>query len=199
MSSAGQRPLDEETARATVKAAFAAVTADDVRVNIDARETGFVRYAVNEVTTAGQIIDVETTVTCAVGAKHASVSIHGLRAEDVAAAARRALEQARIAPDDPEWVPTPGPAIMKPVMTSWSDTLVSPADRAALVADSIAEAKKQGLTAYGFIQNQRTSAATATRAGFFGLHHATRVFETLKIKRQAAPSRCREKPFGEIP
>ena len=48
MSSAGQRPLDEETARATVKAAFAAVTADDVRVNIDARETGFVRYALGE-------------------------------------------------------------------------------------------------------------------------------------------------------
>ena len=35
-----ERPLDEETARAAVKAAFEAVNADDVRVNIEASERG---------------------------------------------------------------------------------------------------------------------------------------------------------------
>ncbi|MDB4964389.1 MAG: TldD/PmbA family protein [Myxococcales bacterium] len=169
------RPLDEEAARAAVKAAFGAVTADDVRVNIDASETGFLRYAVNEVTTSGQVTDVVTAVSCAVGNKHASVTIHGLRVEDVAAAARRALEQARIAPDDPEWVASPGAATMKPVTAGWSETAVSASDRAALVADSIGEAKKQGLTTYGFIQSQRTSQVSATRAGFFGMHHGTSV------------------------
>ena len=33
-----ERPLDEESARAAVKAAFEAVNADDVRVNISASE-----------------------------------------------------------------------------------------------------------------------------------------------------------------
>jgi len=62
-----ERPLDEQSARAAVKAAFEAVTADDVRVNIDASERAFLRYAVNEVTTSGQVTDAETTVTCALG------------------------------------------------------------------------------------------------------------------------------------
>ncbi|MGZ3441700.1 MAG: metallopeptidase TldD-related protein [Polyangia bacterium] len=168
-----QRPLDEQTARAAVKAAYEAVTADDVRVTIDASDRAFLRYAVNEVTTSGQITDAETEVTCAVGAKHASVTIHGVRAADVAAAARRALELARVAPDDPEFVPSPGPATMKPVMVGWSEALVSPDDRAALVADGIAEAKKQQLVSYGFVEHSRQTTVTATRAGFFGIHHQT--------------------------
>ena len=131
-----ERPLDEEAARAAVKAAFEAVTADDVRVNIDGSERAFLRYAVNEVTTSGQVTDAQTSVTCAVGAKHATVTIHGVRPADVAAAAKRALELARVAPDDPEYVPSPGAATMKPVPAAWSDAPVTPDDRAALVADA---------------------------------------------------------------
>ncbi|HXU69754.1 MAG TPA: metallopeptidase TldD-related protein [Polyangia bacterium] len=168
-----ERPLDEGTARAAVKAAFEAVNADDVRVNIEASETGFLRYAVNEVTTSGQVTDATTTVTCAVGPKHATVAIHGVRPTDVAAAARRALELARVAPDDPEYVPSPGAATMKPVTAAWSDMPVGPDDRAALVADAIAVAKKEGLLGYGFVRNFRVTEVAATRRGFFGIHHGT--------------------------
>ena len=168
-----ERPLDEEQARAAVKAAFEAVNADDVRVNISASESAFLRYAVNEVTTSGQITDADTEVTCAVGAKHATVTIHGVRAADVAAAARHALELARVAPDDPEFVPSPGPATMKPVMAAWSDVPMTADDRAALVADAIAEAKKQQLIGYGFLSHERRTEVTATRRGFFGIHHQT--------------------------
>ena len=167
------RPLDEATARAVVKAAFEAVKADDVRVNINAIETGFLRYAVNQVTTSGQVTDATTAVTCAVGSKHATVSIHGLRPADVAAAARRALELARLAPDDPEYVPSPGPATMKPVINAWSETPASADDRAAMVADAIAEAKKHALVGAGYLQHDRWTEVTATRAGFFGIHHQT--------------------------
>jgi predicted Zn-dependent protease len=167
------RPLDEATARAAVKAAYDAVTAEDVRVNIRSTDGGFLRYAVNQVTTSGQVIDAVTSVTCAVGKKHATVTLHGVRPPDVAAAAKRALELARVAPDDPEFVPSPGAATLKPVPAAWSDAPVTADDRAALVAGAIAEAKKQKLLAYGFIANERISEVTATRRGFFGIHHAT--------------------------
>ena len=166
-----ERPLDEATARAVVKAAFEAVNADDVRVNISAIETGFLRYAVNQVTTSGEVTDARTAVTVAVGAKHATVTIHGLRNSDVAAAARRALELARLAPDDPEYVPSPGPATMKPVVGAWSDAGATADDRAALVADAIAEAKKHELVGAGYLEHNRWSEVTATRRGFFGIHH----------------------------
>lgn len=168
-----ERPLDEQAARAAVKAAFEAVAADDVRVNIVARERAFLRYAVNEVTTSGQVTDAVTEVTCAVGARHAAVSIHGVRPADVAAAARHALELARVAPEDPELVPSPGAATMKPVPAAWSDAPMSADDRAALVADAIAAATKQQLVGYGFLQHERRSEVTATRRGFFGIHHQT--------------------------
>lgn len=168
-----ERPLDEATARAAVKAAFEAVNADDVRVNIEASEAAFLRYAVNQVTTSGQVTDAQTSVTCAVGEKHATVTIHGVRPAEVAAAAKHALELAHVAPDDPEYVPSPGPATMKPVMVGWSNAPVTADDRAALVADAIAEAKKRDLIGYGFVQHERRTEVTATRAGFFGIHHQT--------------------------
>lgn len=170
-----QRPLDEEAARAAVKAAFDAVSADDVRVNIDAREAAFIRYAVNEVTTSGQVTDATTAVSCAIGQKHGTVAIHGIRPADVAAAAKRALELARVAPDDPELMPSPGAATMKPVPQAWSDAAVTADDRAALVADGIGEARKQKLIAFGFLHDRRVTEVTATRKGFFGIHHATDV------------------------
>lgn len=168
-----EKPLDEATARAAIKAAFDAVTADDVRVNIEAEESGFLRWAVNQVTTSGQVIDVRTQVTCALGSKHASVDLHGLAPADVAAAAKRALELARVAPDDPEFVPSPGPATMKPVPAAWSDVAVRADDRAALAGDAIAEAKKQQLVGFGFVNDQRYTEVVATRRGFFGMHHGT--------------------------
>ena len=59
-----------------------------------------------------------------------------------------------MAPDDPEFVPSPGPAAMKPVPAAWSDALVTADNRAAAVADAIAEAKKQKLIGYGFVQQR---------------------------------------------
>jgi predicted Zn-dependent protease len=169
------RPLDEEQARAVVQAAFAAVRADDVRVNIDARESAFVRFARNEATTSGQITDVVVKVSCALQSRHATVEVHGLRSDDVQKAARRARELAELAPQDPEYLPSPGPSPLKPVAGAWSDAPLGPDERAALVATAIDEAKRRQLVGFGFLEQQRTTKVTATRAGFFGIHHGTAV------------------------
>jgi predicted Zn-dependent protease len=168
-----QRPLDETQARAAVKAAFDAVDVADVRVNIDAGERGFVRWAANGATTAGQVSELEVRVSCAVGAKHASVMVNGLDGANIAAAARRALELARLAPDDPELMPALGPSAFKPVAVAWSDAPVTADDRAAVAATAIDEAKKQALVSAGYVHADRSSSVVATRAGFFGLHHQT--------------------------
>jgi predicted Zn-dependent protease len=168
-----QRPIDEDEARTVVKAAFDAVDVADVHVRIQGSETGFLRWANNGATTSGQVTDATVTVSCAVGMRHGSVDVHGLVPGEIAAAARRALELAKLAPDDPEYVPSLGAATVKPVALAWSDTPVSADDRAAAVADAIGETKKQSLVGAGFIESFRRSEVVATRAGFFGLHHAT--------------------------
>jgi predicted Zn-dependent protease len=178
------KPLDEKQAHAAIEAAFNAVKEDDVRVVIAAEERGFLRFAVNEATQSGVITDAETTVMVAKGTRHAMVTMHGLVPAAVAEAARRARAQAELAPEDPEYVPSPAAASMRTVPAAWSDATAhaTPDDRAALVADCIAEAKKQQLVAAGFVDHVRESTVTATRAGFFGLHHGTRLQMTSTVR-----------------
>jgi predicted Zn-dependent protease len=174
---ATNRPLDEKVARAAVDAVFGAVKEQDVSVNLEATERGFLRYAVNEATQSGVVSDVAASVTVAIGTRHASVTVHGLQPALVAEAARRARALAELAPEDPEYMPSPAAASMRTVPAAWSDTTarLTPDDRAALVADCIGEAKKQQLIAAGFVDHVRRTTVVATRAGFFGLHSGTHI------------------------
>jgi predicted Zn-dependent protease len=170
-----QHPLDEATARAAVNAAFDAVKADDLRVEIKASTTGFTRYAANEVTTSGVADDVEVSISCAVGRKHASVTLNGLDSGRIADAARRALALAELAPEDPEFVPDVGATELQPVPAAWSDAAASagPEARADLVATGLAEVKKRKLIGAGFVQQECGTEVVATRRGFFAVHHGS--------------------------
>lgn len=172
-----QHPVNENDLKAALRAACKAAPGAEVTVSIEAKDGGFLRYAVNQATQSGLVSDVAVSVTCAVGKRHASASVHGLRLDEIAQAARRALELARQAPEDPDWLPPLGPASFRPVPVAWSDEVASltPQQCAAAVAESIAECKSQGLIGAGFLEHSRTSEAIATSAGFFGLHHSTRV------------------------
>jgi predicted Zn-dependent protease len=81
----------------------------------------------------------------------------------------------RLAPEDPEFVPYPGAAKLAPIEAAWSEktALQSPAERAQLVADAIAQAKKRGVVLAGFLSQTARTEAVATRRGFFGVHHGT--------------------------
>ena len=172
-----QHPLNQNEVKAALRAACKAAPGAQVTVSIDAKEGGFLRYAVNQATQSGLVSDITVSVTCALGKRHASSSVHGLRLDEIAEAARRALQLARSAPEDPEWLPPLGAATFKPVPEAWSDAVasLSPQQCAAAVAEGIAECKAQGMVGAGFLEHGRTSEAFATSAGFFGLHHGTRV------------------------
>lgn len=170
-------PLQENQVKAALRAACKAAPGAQVSMSIGASESGFLRYAVNQATQSGLVSDVSVSLTCSLGKRHASASVHGLRLDDVAATAARALELARHAPEDPEWLPPLGAADFKPVPAAWSDAVaaLSPHQCAVSVAECIAEFKSQGLIGAGYLEHSRSSEAFATSAGFLGLHHATRV------------------------
>jgi len=169
--------LTQNELKAALRAASKAAPGAEVTVSIDAKEGGFLRYAVNQATQSGLVSDITVSVTCALGKRHASSSVHGLRLDDIAEAARRALQLARSAPEDPEWLPPLGAASFKPVPMAWSDAVagLSPHQCAAAVAEGIAECKGQGLVGAGFLEHSRNWEGYATSAGFFGLHQSTRV------------------------
>jgi predicted Zn-dependent protease len=172
-----QHPLNESQLKAALRAACKGAPGADVQLSIMARESGFLRYAVNQATQSGVVSDLSVSVTCALGKRHASAEVHGLRLDEIAETSRRALELARRAPEDPEWLAPLGRAALQPVAVAWSDAAaaLSPQQCAAAVAESIAECKSQGLIGAGFLEHSRSSEALATSAGFLGLHHGTRV------------------------
>jgi predicted Zn-dependent protease len=80
-------------------------SADDTIVNLVSREGGNTRFAGNGVTTSGEVSNVEVTVTSAFGSRTGSAETNGIDGEAIAAVVARAEEAARLAPEDPEYVP----------------------------------------------------------------------------------------------
>ena len=97
-----ERPLDEAIGARRGQGGVRAVTADDVRVNIDASGIGAsaLRRQRGDHVGTGHRRE-HRGRPAPIGDEHATVTIHGVRPADVAAAARHALELARVAPDDP--------------------------------------------------------------------------------------------------
>jgi predicted Zn-dependent protease len=97
--------MTEQEARRIVDAVMEHATADATIVNLVSREGGNTRFAVNGVTTSGEVADLSVTVTSAFGTKSGTAETNGVDDEAIAVVVRRAEEAARLAPEDPEYMP----------------------------------------------------------------------------------------------
>src|SRR2546422_8697440 len=83
--------------------------ADHTRVNINSGISGFTRTAINRVTTAGETNNVTVRVTSVFGKRVASVDTNRLDNASLERAVRNAEALAKIAPENPEYLPELGP------------------------------------------------------------------------------------------
>lgn len=161
--------LTEAEARDVVDAVLEASGADAVEIDVGSRDGGNVRFANNGVTTAGQVTDVEVSVTATFGTRSGSASTNATDADALREVVRRAERAARLAPDDPEHVPPLEP-VEYPALDAWSDATASfgPAERADAAAAGIGEAAARETTIAGFLESWSQGSATANSAGLFG-------------------------------
>ena len=77
-------------------------------MNIESGLSGFTRVAINRITTAGETTDVTVQVTSVFGKRVASVETNRLDDDSLRRAVRDAEALARLAPENPEYLPELG-------------------------------------------------------------------------------------------
>ncbi len=177
--------LTREEAQQVVEKAVGLSRADGVEAQVTSGYTGNVRFAANQMSTAGATANAQLAVRSTFGLKHAAVTTNDLSDESI----RRAVEQseriARLSPDDPETMPDLPPQRYAPV-TSWFErtAALTPADRAraALTALELARASDGQLAAAGYLEAGMGAAAIGNKAGLFAYHRNTRCTYTLTVR-----------------
>ena len=141
------------------------------------------RYALNSVSTSGIVNNADLAVQVAFGKRIGTATINEFDDTSLEKVVRRAEELARLAPENPEFVP----AIEKQNYKA-SDTYVEktaaigPDYRAQVAADCIEPCKKDKLVAAGFFTNNERVTAIANSKGNFGYQKSTGVDFTCTVR-----------------
>lgn len=158
--------------------------ADTVKVTVNGGYTANVRFADNQMSTAGSAVDLNIQVESAFGNRHAVVVTNDTGDE----ALRRTVEQserlARLAPEDPEAMPELGPQVM-PEVEAWFPSVADmTAEHRARVALTALEPTRQAgdLRAAGFLVTNAGASAIGNNRGLFAYHRATNANYTLTVR-----------------
>ena len=136
------RGLTREQAGALAKRVLSLSKASECRVTIGSGARGNTRFAVNQISTAGDNTDTTVNVRSVFGARAGNASTNKLDDAGIRAAVDTSERIARLSPDDPEYMPELEPQQYKDG-TGWADATATldPGGRATAVA-RITEASK---------------------------------------------------------
>ena len=128
----------KEQAQALLKKVLSYSKAEECEVNLGGSEGGNVRYALNAVSTAGDISNIGLSVTSVYGKKAGSASIDQFDDASLERVVRRSEELAQLAPENPEYMPMLGPREFKESITFNANTAaMTPESRADMVGKSL--------------------------------------------------------------
>src|SRR5262245_34310800 len=157
--------------------------ADHTRVNVTSGISGVTRTAINRITTAGETNDVSIRITSVFGKRVASVDTNRLDDPSLQRAVNDAESLAKLAPENPEYLPELGEQKFMAVdgyYASTGDLTTESRARAASLGLKAAEPSK--FVAAGFIDMRAGSQAVATSNHLFGYYSGTGVASTLTIR-----------------
>ena len=175
--------LTEKEAKAILKKVLAFSKADECECNLNGQLSGNVRYARNTVTTAGEISDLTLAVQSTFGKQNGVATINEFDDASLEKVVRRSEELAKLAPENPEYMPFHKPQKYLKTSTSFKSTAtVTPEDRAQAADDSISPSKKNKLVASGFLNDSQTMSAIMNSHGLFAYNVSTNVSFSATIR-----------------
>lgn len=175
--------LTESEAKALLEKVLKYSKADECTVNISGEIKGNIRYALNEVSTSGSLINKNLVVQSAFGKKVGTATIDEFDEESLEKVVRRAEELAKLAPENPEHMEELGPQqYIKSNAFFESTNSITAATRAEAVSKSLALSDKNGLTSAGFLENQSGFSATMNSKGLFAYYPSTSVNYSLTVR-----------------
>jgi predicted Zn-dependent protease len=182
---AAEALVSRDEAQRIIEGALKLSKADSIEVNLGGGRQRNVRFAANQMSTAGVVTDLSMVVSSSFGPKHAITTTNDLSPEGIERAVRQSEAIARLAPDDPEAMPRLAQQSIAPLPGAWDeDTFALDAAagaRAALTALGPARAKGN-LAAAGFLQVDANINSLGNSAGLFQYHRGTKANYTLTVR-----------------
>ncbi|GHA73847.1 TldD/PmbA family protein [Cognatilysobacter bugurensis] len=173
----------EEQARAILDKVIKLCKADQCTASLTGSVDGNVRFALNNISTSGIVDNTELGVEVAYGKRVGTATINEFDDASLERVVRRAEELAKLAPENPEFMPAIGKQTYKASPTfSASTAAITPEFRAQVAADSIAPCKAEKLVAAGFLEDGQSFVAFANSNGNFGYQRGTKFDYTCTVR-----------------
>ncbi|MES2129391.1 MAG: TldD/PmbA family protein [Pseudomonadota bacterium] len=175
--------LSQEETRRITDRVMSFTKADECSVLIQGNRTGNIRYARNNVSTAGLVEDTQLTVQVAYGKKQGTAQINEFDDKSLEKVVRRAEDLARLAPENPEFMPAVAKQDFKASGTYSDKTAaIDPEFRAQTAAYSIEASKKNKLVCAGFFTDSTQFETIANSNGVFGHQMSTGLDFTCTVR-----------------
>lgn len=175
--------LTKEQAKKIIDKVLAFSKADETSVSLSGARTGNIRYARNSVSTSGETNNMSLAVTAVFGKKSGTATINEFDDASLEKTVRRAEEIAKLAPDNPEYVPMLGPQKYLEI-NGYSDSTanITPEARAKAAFDSIDPCAKKNLVSAGYLEDTTGFSAIGNSKGLFGYNKATSVDFSVTVR-----------------
>ena len=158
--------------------------AESVQVNIGGGYSANVRFADNQMSTAGGVTDFTVVIQSSFGKKHAVVTVNNVSDEALQRAVAQSEALAKLAPDDPEAMPALPPQQYNQVNAYFESVAnLTPGDRAKAALTALDPARKAGdLAVAGFLVTNASSTALGNDKGMFAYHRSTNANYTVTVR-----------------
>ncbi|GGE03039.1 TldD protein [Polymorphobacter glacialis] len=157
--------------------------ADECTAQMSGATDGNIRFALNNVSTSGIVSDTELAVQVAFGKRVGSATINEYSDAALERVVRRAEDLAKLAPENPEFVPAVGKQTYRASNTfSAATAAITPEYRAKVASDSIGPCKAEKLIAAGFLSDSNAFVAFANSRGNYGYQTSTMLDYTCTVR-----------------
>ena len=162
---------------------LAFATANETRVTINSGQQGNTRFAVNQISTAGDSYNAGISVQSSFGRRSGSSSTNRLDDDSLRGTVQMAERLARLSPEDPEALPLLGPQ-QYGESAAWSEATASlePTERAKAVQLIAAPARVANLLSTGYLEANAGAFAVANSRGLFAYNRSTSCALTTTVR-----------------
>ncbi len=177
------RHLSRSECEDIARRALGFATAGETRVTIASGQQGNTRFAVNQISTAGDSYNATVTVQSSYGTRTGGASTNRLADESLRDAVQMAERLARLSPEDPEALPLLGQQQYADA-PGWSEATASlePTERANAVRLIATPARAANLTSTGYLEANAGAFAVANSRGLFAYHRSTSCALTTTVR-----------------
>ncbi|WP_018623246.1 TldD/PmbA family protein [Spirosoma luteum] len=175
--------LTKEEAKTIIDKVLSYSKSDEMSVNLSGGRTGNIRYARNAVSTSGESVNQSLSVTSVFGKRAGTATINEFDDASLEKTVRRAEEIARLAPENPEYMPMLGPqTYLNTDPYAESTAKMDPNYRSQATFDSLDPCRKKNLVAAGYMEDNARFNAIGNTKGLSAYNRETSVEFSVTVR-----------------